>query len=111
MAASDVADRAKAQIAEACSDVDLMYRPRPMQWIVWKDLVEWPDGVDPDGFFLGTCAISKADGEVHHLASYNFHKGVMRCDSCEPGGSVTMSLNRIIESIAIKCLRTTPVDE
>lgn len=68
------------EINRACADVDEEFRPSPWQFTTFKTDVDWLDGCDPDGYFLGRCPLAMGKS---HPARFNFLKGVMRCDPDE----------------------------
>lgn len=68
------------EINRACADVDEEFRPSPWQFTTFKSDVDWLDGCDPDGYFLGRCPLAMGKP---HPARFNFLKGVMRCDPDE----------------------------
>lgn len=67
------------EINDRLPDVEPIYRPSPFQYSDARDWVNWEDGADPDGWFLGTCPLEKDKRRKKHLARFNFFKGVMQC--------------------------------
>jgi hypothetical protein len=102
----------RAEINKRCADVEMIHRPSVMQYVTWKDLVDWEDGTDPDGWFIGVCPISHVEKGPGHMAQYTFHKGTVKCEEgcLNPTGRKSASLTRVIEAIAIQQLRSTPLD-
>lgn len=74
------------EIVAALPDVDEQHRPSPYQYTTWREFVEWNDGCDPDGYFMGDCPTGEA-----HPARFNFLKGVVRCDdNCFPTPTISL---------------------
>jgi hypothetical protein len=101
----------RAEIAEVCQDVEEEFRPSPWQYDKLRDAVQWTDGCDPDGYFLGTCILGRWRDSFRdkrrkpigpHLARYNMLKGIMRCDpdgdrpSCHADAGRTISISNAV---------------
>jgi hypothetical protein len=101
----------RAEIARVCQDVEEEFRPSPWQYDKLRDAVQWADGCDPDGYFIGTCILGRWRDSFRdrrrkpigpHLARYNMLKGVMRCDpdgdrpSCHESAGRTISIGNAV---------------
>lgn len=81
------------EINERLADVEPLFRPSPFQYRLAKDWVDWDDGCDPDGFFIGNCPLQRDKRRRRHLARYNFQRGVMQCtEDCHAGMGNFISL-------------------
>lgn len=89
----------QAEIRRICEDVDEQYWPSPWQFQLLRNDVDWMDGADPDGYFLGRCVLARFRGDPVHPARYNFHKGVMRCDPDEDRPSCHEEIGRTISLV------------
>lgn len=80
-------------------DVPLAHLPSQHQHRLWGRYVDYAEGADPDGGFLGQCAL-----DTTHSAVYNFSKGIMRCEaepSCHPRKRA-MSLDNVLAAVAVR---------
>lgn len=64
---------------KASLDCPAQYLPSAWQFAQVGQLVQWEDGCDPAGNFIGHCIIHADEREVEISAEYNFDRGVMRC--------------------------------
>lgn len=86
-----------AEIEQACPDVEPMFKPSPWQFDVLRDAVDWGDGCDPDGFFIGTCPLQKDKRRRSHLMRFNFARGVVQCTAgCHEGMGNFISIGNMV---------------
>lgn len=107
----DARSEMKDEVKDALCDVDPQYWPSVHQFANWRDLVEWSDGCDPDGYFLGRCPFQYlADRGVDHMARWNFDRGVVRCDghddfpSCHGPVGRTVSLSTVAAMMSARLI-------